>query len=166
MSIRLQILQALTAQLELIAPPDYTNTLAGHVHRGKPAFGYEKASHSFATLLEPSEVLDIQPADDYPDRRAGNWRVMLWGVTAGTTNHDHPTDDAYALLADLQKCIARINEAGRTPGRTPRPLGGLCTGPIVQGRGVVMPPDKEDSRPTAVCVLPLDIPLIENLEKL
>ena len=51
-------------------------------------------------------------------------------------------------------------------GRTPRPLGGLVTGPIEQGRGVVLSPDKDDSRPTAVCVLPLDIPLIENLEKL
>lgn len=166
MSIRLQIMQALTTELAAIAPPNYTNSLAGHVHRGKPAFGYEKQSFAFVTMLEPSDVLEILAADGFPDRRAGNWRLLLYGVTAGTSDYDNPTDTAYLLLADLQKCIATINKAARIAGRVPRPLGGLVTGPIEQGRGVVLPPDKDDSRPTAVCVLPLDIPLTENLEKL
>ncbi len=166
MSVRLQIMQALTAELAAIAPSAYTNTLAGHVYRGKPAFGYEQHGFAFVTMLEPSEVRDILAAEGFPDRRAGNWRLLLYGVTAGVSDHDNPTDAAYLLLADLQKCIATINKAGRVAGRTPRPLGGLVTGPIEQGRGVVLSPDKEDSRPTAVCVLPLDIPLIENLEKL
>ena len=166
MSVRLQIMQALTAELAAIAPSAYTNTLAGHVYRGKPAFGYEQHGFAFVTMLEPSEVRDILAAEGFPDRRAGNWRLLLYGVTAGVSDHDNPTDAAYLLLADLQKCIATINKAGRVAGRTPRPLGGLVTGPIEQGRGVVLSPDKDDSRPTAVCVLPLDIPLIENLEKL
>ena len=166
MSVRLQIMQALTAELAAIAPSAYTNTLAERVYRGKPAFGYEQHGFAFVTMLEPSDLREIVPAAGFPDRRAGDWRLLLYGVTAGSGDHDNPTDAAYLLLEDLQKCIAAINKAGRVAGRTPRPLGGLVTGPIEQGRGVVLAPDKDDARPTAICVLPLDIPLTENLEKL
>lgn len=166
MSNRLDILIALTAHIEGVAPPDYTYTLAGRVHRGKPAFGIEKAGQQFVTILEPDDKLDLLPAPNHPDRRSQLWTLELFGVSGTPANANHPTDEAYVLLDDLRRRIAWINANTSTagPGRVPRVLGGLVNGRIASGSGVVLPPDPQQARPTAVCVLPIDIPLAERID--
>lgn len=166
MSNRLDILVALTGHLEGIAPAEYTHDLAGRVHRGKPAFGLEKAGEYFVTILEPDDKRDLSPSANYPDRRVLRWELLLFGVSGPPTDPMHPTDDAYYLLDDLRRRIAWINAntSGGQPGRVVRVLGGLVDGRITSGAGVVLPPDPQQSRPRAVCVLPIEIPLAERIE--
>lgn len=164
MSLRLDILVALSGHLAGIQPPGYNHDLLGQVHRGKPAFGHEKVARSFVTILEPEDRRDLQPAPGRPDRRALRWELLLWGVSGRPADLDHPTDEAYLLLDDLLRRIAWINATTTTvtPGRLTRALGGLVDGLITAGAGVVLPPDPQQSRPTAVCVLPIEIPLMER----
>lgn len=164
MSKRLDILVALTGHLEAMAAPEYHYTLAGQVHRGKPAFGYEKVDTAFVTLLEPDDKRDVFAAPARPERRAHPWELLMFGVTDRPADLDHPTDAAYRLLDDLQRRIAWINAntGTATPGRIPRPLGGLAEDRIQPGAGVVLPPDPQQGRPTAVCILPIEIPLAER----
>lgn len=164
MSLRLDILTALTGHLAAMAPPDYSHDLAGQVHRGKPAFGYEKVSTTFLTLIEPEDKRDLQPAPGRPDRRSLRWELLICGVSGRPADADHPTDEAYQLLDDLLRRVAWINAntVTATPGRVARALGGLVDGSISAGAGVVLPPDSLQSRPTAVCILPIEIPLVER----
>ena len=166
MSKRLDILVALTGHLEAMAAPEYHYTLAGQVHRGKPAFGYEKVDVAFVTLLEPDDKREVIAAPARPDRRAHPWELLMFGVTDRPADLDHPTDAAYRLLDDLQRRIAWINAntGVATPGRIPRPLNSLADDRLKPGAGVVLPPDSQQGRPTAVCILPIEIPLAERFD--
>ncbi len=166
MSNRLDILTALTGHLEGITPPSYTNYLTGRVHRGKPAFGLEMAGAHFVTILEPDDKRDLSPAPHQPDRRVFRWELLLFGVCGPPADASHPTDEAYLLLDDLRRRIAwiNLNTNAVQPGRVARVLNGLVDGRITSGAGVVLPPDPQQTRPRAVCVLTIEIPLVEKIE--
>lgn len=156
-SKRLQILKALTAQLQTITVANGFNTDIGNrVYRGRPDFGSE-TDKPFIGIFEIRPEGSPLYADT--DVEKDNWSLGIQGVVEAGT--EHPTDPAHNLLADIKRALSIVVRR-HTP-VDPNPyenFGGLITGLEIDG-GVTYVAAEDQS--AAVCVCKLDIGLVEEL---
>lgn len=108
MSKRLDILKALTAQLETISEDNgYRHSLAGRVYRGRDRFGAEYATkRPFVSVLEAKATDYGLPANEEDTVRMDEWILLVQGWAVDDIRN--PTDPAYELVADVEKCLAML----------------------------------------------------------
>jgi hypothetical protein len=157
-SKRLQILKALTAQLETISIANgYMHDLTGGVHRGRPDFGSETDKPYIG-------IFEVRP-EELPNRadetvQEDQWVVGIQGtVQAGT---DHPTDPAHNLLADIKRCLAVVLRPDSPVSPNPYYMFDNLIADMKLDGGITFVPVEDQS--AAVCVMKLTIDLVEELE--
>lgn len=156
-SKRLQILKALTAQLQTITVANgFTTDIGNRVYRGRPDFGSE-TDKPFIGIFEIRPEGSPLYADT--DVEKDNWSLGIQGVVEAGS--EHPTDPAHNLLADIKRALSIVVRR-HTP-IDPNPyenFGGLITGLEIDG-GVTYVTAEDQS--AAVCVCKVDIGLVEEL---
>jgi hypothetical protein len=157
-SKRLQVLKAITSQLETITIANgYQHDLDGKVHRGRPDYGNE-TEKPFVSLFEVRPEENPNRADETVQK--DQWIIGVQGAVIADT--DHPTDPAHNLLADIKKSLAVVIRPDYPNSRNPEHMfQGLIVDMSVDG-GICYCP--QESQETAVCVVKLNIQLTENLE--
>lgn len=149
-SKRLTVLKALTTFLseEVTVANGYKFDLMGKVRRGK----------MFRTVNDPSPMVSIMEnidPDRYPGRAGGDeehvttneqWVLCIQGWT--DDDKENPTDNAYELMADVRKALAKVQKrAGHDNNYTVGPesmLGGLIAGMTMEP-GIARPPMEQVS---------------------
>ena len=151
-SKRLATLKALTAYLEseVVAGPDYNNTLADKVYRGRTVFDDDDP-------LPCVSILDNLNPDRFPraagkeDGEAGEaasrWVLLIQGWVED--DKKNPTDPAENLMADVKKALAKLDHDPNPMSNEPQSgsylLGGLIDGLDIEP-GTVRPPDQNSAK--------------------
>lgn len=159
--LRLRILKALTASLELTeyvyddAVP--MQTLEGAVFRGRTVFGDDDPEVMLSILEAPIPVDQVGSA---PDNTAstGDWELLVQGFVQDDFNH--PTDPAHFLMAATKVRLAY--EKARNRDFDILGLGNHVTD-LRFGAGVVRPPDEISSK--AYFWLNVTLEIVEDLSK-
>ena len=159
--LRLRILKALTASLELTeyqyddAVPK--QTMAGLVFRGRVLFGDDDPEVLLSILEAPIPVDQIEGA---PDNVAstGTWELLVQGFVQD--DHNNPTDPAHYLMAAVKVRLAK--EKARNADFDILGLGNHVTD-LRFGAGVVRPPDEISSK--AYFWLNVSLEIVEDLTK-
>lgn len=117
-SNRLNIMVHLCTVLEGIFPDNgYEYDLRDRVYRGrtKISTGGDEDRRPALSILEPKTINPGNFADDLSTYRKDRWVVLLQGwVAAADDDIAHPTDAAYRLAADVEKCLSGIVATGPT----------------------------------------------------
>lgn len=155
---RLTVLKALTAALEQITVANgYQHDLTGRVFRGRMLFTQHDPIPLLSIIEPPGSPDDPEvPADT--SGRFTKHPLLIQGFVAD--DPVNPTDPAYYLLADVQKCLASERARGR--GYDILGLGERLMG-LQIGRGVVRPPDAVVSG-DAFFWLPVTLEYAEDLK--
>ena len=115
-SKRLDILVHLCQVLEGIFPDNgYDNDLRDRVYRGRTSIstGGDEDRRAAISIQEPKTINPGTFADDLSTYRKDRWVLLIQGwVTSDANNFEHPTDPAYALAADVEKCLSGIVSTG------------------------------------------------------
>lgn len=152
---RLRVLKALSAALAEIEPATdqvYVNDLTPdgekeRVIRGRLAFGSDDPL-PMLSIIEPPLAIDQlpQPKDDGGSN--GEWELVIQGWVED--DHDHPTDPAHVLMADVKARLAALKEAQekarRKTGNSAYLLGEKGVTSLQIGAGVVRPADEISSK--------------------
>lgn len=157
--LRLRILKALTASLELTSY-EYdkpAQLLTGCVFRGRDVFGDDDPEVMLSILEAPIPVDQIGSA---PDNTAstGNWELLLQGFVPD--DHVNPTDPAHFLMAAAKVRLAY--EKSRNRDFEILGLGNHVTD-LRFGAGVVRPPDEISVK--AYFWLNITLEIVEDLSK-
>jgi hypothetical protein len=169
-SPRLIVLKALTAHLETVTIANgYYHDLAGRVYRGRALFGdSEEDKVPMLSLLEAPRAEIGLYADDEKNTKSEQWQLQLQGWVDDDVKN--PTDPAYALAYDVQKCINRLTAVNRKgdlgePGKPKYPdsylLGRLVSG-IEYSSPIIRPPT-EGLSSKAFFYLPLRVGLVSEV---
>jgi len=115
-SKRLEILTHLCQVLEAIFPDNgYDNDLRNRVYRGRTSIstGGDEDRRAAISILEPKTINPGNFADDLSTFRKDRWVLLIQGwVSAEDNNFEHPTDPAYELAADVERCLSGIVSTG------------------------------------------------------
>lgn len=157
-STRLQVLKAITAQLETITVVNgYQFDLADSVFRGRTGFGDE-------TQLPCVGIFEMRPEDavraDETIQR-DEWFLAIQGYV--DADEVHPTDPAHNLMADVKRCLAQIMRAGTPDQPNPNHMFDWLITDMKLDGGVVMPPSA-DITGVAVFLLKVTITIVDDLE--
>lgn len=113
-SYRLKVLKRLTAQLETISVvDDYNFDLAGKVFRGRELFG-DQDPKTMVSILEQPRPSNGVYAGENDSERLERWPLLIHGWTID--DKANPTDPLYALLDDVERCLARVTAVLRGNG--------------------------------------------------
>lgn len=119
-SNRLEIMKRLSGILSGIFPdndPAYEFDLRNRVFRGRTSMttGGDEDQRPAISILEPKTVNPGTFADDLALYRKDRWVILIQGWV-GQKDHDpnNPTDAAYRLAADVEKCLSGIVSTGPT----------------------------------------------------
>lgn len=117
-SKRLEIMKHLTQVLSGIWPDNgYEFDLRDRVYRGRSSMttGGDMDQRPALSILEPKTINPGSYADEMATYRKDRWVVLLQGWV-GQRDHDpdNPTDAAYRLAADVEKCLSGIVSVGPT----------------------------------------------------
>jgi hypothetical protein len=140
-SRKLDILMALTAHLETITVLNgYEHDLTGRVFRGHAVWGDEMSLPMVSVLEAPRPDERARLGGHERAFRSEDWMLMVQGWVED--DKANPTDPAYALQADVEKCLSRLVEINEANGRAVYPesyrLGNRVSA-ITIGPGVVSP---------------------------
>lgn len=157
-SRRLQVLKAITTQLETITVLNgYQFDLEGAVFRGRTGFGDETPTPCIGIFEMRPE--DAVRADETVQR--DEWFLAIQGYV--DADDVHPTDPAHNLMADVKKSLAVIMRPDTPVSRNSEYMfGGLVVDMQLDG-GVVMPPS-QDVTDVAVFLLKMTVTIVDNLE--
>lgn len=162
LSKQLQILQALTAQIETVTPDNgYDFDLTGKVFRGRALFGKETVP-PFVSILESTKPGIGTDADIEKLFRSTAWPLLIQGWASD--DKENPLDPAYDLKASVEQRLSRISAAdprGSGPSYPAEYLLGRLIISIRIGPGICRPP--ADATPTAFFFLPVTIEYKEDL---
>jgi hypothetical protein len=115
-SKRLEILTHLCQVLDAIFPDNgYDNDLRNRVYRGRTSIstGGDEDRRAAISILEPKTINPGNFADDLSTFRKDRWVLLIQGwVSAEDNNFEHPTDPAYELAADVERCLSGIVSTG------------------------------------------------------
>jgi len=132
------MLKALTSLLEGITPGNgFAHDLSNEVYRGRYNFGTEVNGTNMVSLIEAPEQQEPDHVTDARVRKV-ELKVQLWGVTASQGSHKNPSDEAYALLADVIKKLSEINN----PSSANYFLGEKLVDTLAMDTGVVRCPEE------------------------
>ena len=149
-SKRLEVLKALTALLNTVTEDNgYQHDLSASVVRGVPVIS-ANASLPLVSIIEFPQV-------EFTSQWVGNGRrykhsldLMIQGWTDVPDGEDgdmNPTDPCYRLLADVQKCLARIMDDGGSGNPGPDYMLGNRATRFDMTPGIVRPADENSSVP-------------------
>ena len=137
-SKRLAMLKELTTLLEGITPANgFAHDLTANVYRGRFSFGTEVAGANMVSIIEAPEQLEPDHVTDSRVRKV-DLKIQIWGVTASQGSTKNPSDEAYALLANVVERLSLIND----PLALEYFLGGLLVSPLAMDTGVVRCPEE------------------------
>ena len=157
--LRLKIIKSLCAKLEEISEPNFNYTLSGKVFRGRTMFGADDPLPMVSLLEDPQPAAPAAPPKftSEPVRTATmNLLVQGW-VEKPIQSPDNGTDNAYCLLADVQRKLSEIV-------RDRSPNGGFLSDMVENlliGEPVVRPPDETSD--AAWFWLRVTVSYVENL---
>lgn len=104
---RLHVLKQITNALEQITPDNgYVNDLSGKVFRGRDYFGETDPIPLISVLEAPQGEAGNSPED--AAKYKSYWNLLVQGFCEN--DRFNPTDPAYVLLADVQKCLAKARK--------------------------------------------------------
>lgn len=109
MSKRLEVLKALTAHIENTVSIDngFKHNLSKKVFRGRDRFGNDYASkRPFVSILEAKASDYGLPANEEETVRLDEWILLVQGWAVDDMLN--PTDPAYDLVADVERCLAML----------------------------------------------------------
>lgn len=147
--IKLQVLKALTALLEGIAPTPYDGrtvptTLAGRVFRGRSRFGDNDPDLMLSILEAPRGGVSFFAGEN--EARRDRWQLLIQGWCPD--DKDNPSDPVYLLLDDVEKQLDRVIATSSNTGYPKFPehymLGNLIVDFEMQ-MGTVRPPTENVS---------------------
>jgi len=161
-SRKLDILQALTAQLQTITPANgYDYDLSASVFRGRTVFGVSDTAPFLSILESPRPLPDIV-AEDTKLRRLNAWALLLQGWAVD--DKANPLDPVYALMASTEQCLSQLAAINSANGLAAYPsvyrLGGRVTD-IKIGPGFARP--ASDVSAFAFFYIPLTVQFNEDL---
>lgn len=105
---RLHILRALTDHLRTITPDNgYQHDLSGAVFRGRAAFGSGDPIPMVSILQSPRNDPPT-PTPGHGQGQYGGLDLLIQGFAAD--DHEHPTDPAELLLADVKMALGELKE--------------------------------------------------------
>lgn len=159
---RLEILKRLTSLLNQITVENgYTVDLSGKVWRGRTTFGDNDEVPMLSLLESPRADVGVFGGDSNHGRQE-EWVILVQGW--GIDDPLNPTDPAYYLAADVEKCLSNITKLGKNGGRPDNPavyrLGGLIAD-MEMSPPVVRPPDENSSK--AYFYMPVRLKIAVNL---
>ncbi len=161
--LRLAVLKKLTSLIETVTVANgYLYDLNGSVFRGRTTFG-ETDPIPLISLLEGESPEPVNLAGANNNQRERLWSIILQGWV--DNDHANPSDNAYKLAAEVERCIGQINAVNKQ-GDASVPewyrLGGaLQVTKFVIGAPVVRPPS-EGIEKHATFYMPLLIGLAEK----
>jgi hypothetical protein len=128
-SRKLDILQALTAQLQTITPDNgYDYDLSSSVFRGRSVFGAADVV-PFLSILESPRPLPEIAAEESKLRRLNAWALLLQGWAVD--DKQNPLDPVYGLMAATEQCLSQVASVRTSNGLAEYPdvyrLGGRIT---------------------------------------
>lgn len=158
---RLRIIDALTRCLsEISVANGYTHDIIGGVWRGVAQFGADNEVPMLSILESPNPDIGVFAGSGSRGRKE-SWTLYLQGW--GKDDPMHPTDPAYYLAADVEKCLARVMMTGSN-GRHAYPeiyaLGNTISG-LELAPPVVRPPDTLSTK--AYFYMPVRLDIAVNL---
>jgi hypothetical protein len=169
MTRQLDILQALTAQLQGITPANgYNFDMSASVYRGITVFGDDKPPPALSILEAPRPGIEVTATTDLM-KRLTSWEILVQGWAED--DKLNPLDPVYALKASVEHRLARVGEAGGGTGAYYYPAeamlglnsaGKYRIASIQIGPGVCRPPDAKIS-PRAFFYLPVTLKYNEDL---
>lgn len=169
---KLQVLRALTAAIKEVTPTNgYVCDLADYdpgdgvtmerVYRGREYFGDEDPL-PMVGILEGTNPADEVAEPPYDGEIAEyDWPLLIQGWTRN--DPEHPTDQAYLLLADVRQRLNMERRRKKPGDRTSRRILGFDEDKITRlsiGPGVVRPPDTLS--PTAWWWLNVTVRIVDN----
>jgi len=161
--LRLAVLKKLTSLIETITIANgYLYDLNGCVFRGRTTFG-DNDPTPLISLLEGESPEVINVAGTNANQKERLWSIILQGWVEN--DHVHPSDPAYYLAAEVERCLGQIMAVDRH-GDAAVPqwyrLGGaLQVTRFVIGAPVIRPPT-EGVEKNATFYMPLLIGLAEK----
>ena len=143
---RLDILKKLTAHLQTITVANgYSHELATAVFRGRTVFD-DQYPVPMLSILESPRALETIATSDFQARK-DEWQLLVQGWV--TDDQVNPTDPAYLLADDVEKCLTRlITTTNDGSGRDQYPaeyLLGRSIAAITFGPSIVRPPIEQVS---------------------
>lgn len=159
---RLRIIDALTRCLGTISVANgYTHDIIGGVWRGRNRFGEQDEVPMLSVLESPNPDIGVFAGAGSRARKE-SWTLYLQGW--GKDDPLNPTDPAYYLAADVEKCLARVMMTNSSNGRAQYPelylLGRTING-LELAPPVVRPPDELSTK--AYFYLPVRLDISVNL---
>lgn len=156
-SRKLDILVKLTEHLQTIEPDnEHSFDLSSAVFRGRAKFGQDDPV-PIISILENPRPNPPSAGGKNAEAHIEQWSLLLQGWTKD--NDDNPTDEAYLLLAVVERKLAEIISVNGTSGRPTNPsaylLGNLISD-LELGSPVVRPPEENVSQ-YAFFYMPLTI---------
>lgn len=168
MSIRLQILKALTAYLEEMTPTagfEYDLSLEDAVSRGRNLIGSEIKVRPALSIIEAPTPDVASFTGEWLDFRRDTWTILIQGLVKD--DKKNPSDPAYYMADDVTKWLGRLVATRNDgSGRTVLPadkhlLGGLITSLEIAPPVVRNPDDKISA--TAFFYLPIRVGVVDDL---
>jgi len=103
---RLRVLDALTERLRSVTPAaGYRHDLSNSVYRGRSVYGPDDLVDGFLVSILEAPLPDTpMPAPNGSGEWVGPWELFIQGFI--DDDHDHPTDPAHFLMADVKKALA------------------------------------------------------------
>ena len=165
-SKKLELLMALTDHLEGINPdttPGCPYDLRDQVFRGRVVFG-EETKPPFIAILEAPRQINPAGGGDSKLVQDEDWVLLIQGFV--DENANHPSDEAYALLAWTQQRMSRITQQkpnGGDGGLYPLEyrLGGKLG--KIEYQIPIVRPGKDDVSATAYFYMPVTIKMVTDL---
>lgn len=159
---RLRVIDSLTRALGTISVANgYTHDIIGGVWRGRTKFGENDQVPMLSILESPNPDIGLFAGVNSTSRK-DNWTLYLQGW--GSDDPLNPTDPAYYLAADVEKCLSRVMMVNSSNGRPAFPdiylLGRTING-LELAPPVVRPPDELSTK--AYFYLPVRIDVSINL---
>lgn len=155
--LRLRVQRALTDRLRTITVANgYQHDLDSAVFRGRQRFGSGDPLPMLALLQAPQQDEPSQPT---PGKHAYYRTMDLLLQGFAVEDHEHPTDPAEMLLADVMKCLGTI--PGEISAARNMHWNGITE--LVVGPGICRPPDEEISS-VAYFWLSMGVKFAENMK--
>lgn len=159
---RLRILTKLQEALNTISVANgYTHDIIGGVWRGRLRFGDQDQVPMLSILESPNGDVGNFAGVNSTSRK-DSWVLFVQGW--GVDDPLHPTDPAYYLAADVEKCLARVMMTNSSNGR-PVDAATYMLGRTINGLElappVVRPPD--DLSTKAYFYMPVRLDVSVNL---
>lgn len=145
-SPRLEILKKLTDHLKTITPTNgYVSDLSAAVFRGRSLFSDDDPIPMVSILESPRSEVSYSTAD-YEARR-DDFNLFLQGWAVDDINN--PTDPAYLLAAEVEKCLTQLiatkNDNSGRPEFPDAYLLGNSVCKITFGPPIIRPPTEQVS---------------------